>query len=700
MKSLVKTVFFYCVALIGIPLLFFVGLEKSLQIIGIGQSRSFYSEVVIDDNRYYQANPAFIEQFYPASLGITPVKRTFSADPNDNRARIFVLGGSAARGFPDPNHGVSRHLEALLADAAPSRPFDVINTAMTAINSHVVYQIAQDIPGRPMDFAVILVGNNEVVGPYGPSTFNQNFLSNLRLIRGLQALKQTRLWQAFAGAFQPQTASSAKEALRWRGMQMFTDNVVLQDDTRLKAVYKHYDANLRDTIDVLQGKGMHVIVSTVPVNLRHSAPFGSAHGKALTNLELSTWSDHLERGEAAIKQSRWRAAAEHLEAAMNVSDGHAQTQFLLATALERLGNHTAAKVHYQNALDRDTLRFRADSQLNDSVRRVAKDYKNNNFTFIDSEQLFKKYSAPYAAGWNLLLEHVHYDFSGNYLLASTFAKTVLDRVIPTDQRPLVEPETLAEQLGYPNFTTIEAMGRLLDMVQLPPFTGQSNHDDLINFIDRRGAALAGRLNDFESLIERRQTAINQSPDNWQLHFELAVLYRQQNNIPEALNALNKALSINPHHDRSLQLRSEISAQTKNYDDAISDLERLRFYMAGDTGLAAQTLGALGSAYLNSNRYHEGIPILLELIDQYPSEIESVLRAYGTLIKDSVGRGLTSKRLRYLADLNAYASALIRDGRAGDYPLLFRRMAQILSLAGEHQAARQWAEQDKMRQPAA
>ncbi|MDA1207406.1 MAG: hypothetical protein O2858_06990, partial [Proteobacteria bacterium] len=100
MKSLVKTVFFYCVALIGIPLLFFVGLEKSLQIIGIGQSRSFYSEVVIDDNRYYQANPAFIEQFYPASLGITPVKRTFSADPNDNRARIFVLGGSAARGFP------------------------------------------------------------------------------------------------------------------------------------------------------------------------------------------------------------------------------------------------------------------------------------------------------------------------------------------------------------------------------------------------------------------------------------------------------------------------------------------------------------------------------------------------------------------------------------------------------------------------
>jgi hypothetical protein len=78
----------------------------------------------------------------------------------------------------------------------------------------------------------------------------------------------------------------------------------------------------------------------------------------------------------------------------------------------------------------------------------------------------------------------------------------------------------------------------------------------------------------------------------------------------------------------------------------------------------------------------------------------VLRAYGTLIKDSVGRGLTSKRLRYLADLNAYASALIRDGRAGDYPLLFRRMAQILSLAGEHQAAGQWAEQDKTRQPAA
>ena len=79
-------------------------------------------------------------------------------------------------GFPHKNHGVDRLLAAQLRSLFPNRNVEVLNTAMTSVNSHVVYQVAQTLPSESADVAVILMGNNEVVGPYGPGAFNQNFL--------------------------------------------------------------------------------------------------------------------------------------------------------------------------------------------------------------------------------------------------------------------------------------------------------------------------------------------------------------------------------------------------------------------------------------------------------------------------------------------------------------------------------------------
>jgi hypothetical protein len=42
---------------------------------------------------------------------------------------------------------------------------EVINTAMTAINSHVIREIAKDCVRLGADFWVVYAGNNEVVGP-------------------------------------------------------------------------------------------------------------------------------------------------------------------------------------------------------------------------------------------------------------------------------------------------------------------------------------------------------------------------------------------------------------------------------------------------------------------------------------------------------------------------------------------------------
>ena len=112
---------------------------------------------------------------------------------------------------------------------------------MTSVNSHVVYEVARSIPEDSADFAVILMGNNEVVGPYGPGTFNQNFLANITLIRGIQALKRTRIWQALDSLLLQVKPTDAKQDLEWKGMQMFTNHGVAHDDPRMESVYGHYE---------------------------------------------------------------------------------------------------------------------------------------------------------------------------------------------------------------------------------------------------------------------------------------------------------------------------------------------------------------------------------------------------------------------------------------------------------------------------
>ena len=104
----------------------------------------------------------------------------------------------------------------MLKEAQPSREIEVINTAMTAINSHVVYEVARSIPQDSIDFAIVLMGNNEVIGPYGPGTFNQNFLSNLGLIRFLTLLRTSNSLSHAANASRQQSAVDKAERTRSR----------------------------------------------------------------------------------------------------------------------------------------------------------------------------------------------------------------------------------------------------------------------------------------------------------------------------------------------------------------------------------------------------------------------------------------------------------------------------------------------------
>ena len=117
-------------------------------------------------------------------------------------------------------------------------------------------------------------------------------------------------------------------------MQMFVDNGVAEDDPRMSAVYEHFEGNLRDIVDTLHAKGMHVVLSTVPVNLRQSAPFLSIGRDDLSASDEAKLTALRERAEAQALNGRWREAQDLWQQAIALDAGHADSHFQLATSLE------------------------------------------------------------------------------------------------------------------------------------------------------------------------------------------------------------------------------------------------------------------------------------------------------------------------------------------------------------------------------
>ena len=687
--SQIKSTLFTTITVVVIPLLFFVLLEGILRLVGVGTHYDYFNEIEINDEIYFQENINFADQFYPPSLNVGPLQNTFIKQPSDNRLRVFVLGGSAAMGFPHKNHGVDRLLAAQLNALFPDKDVEVINTAMTSVNSHVVYQVAETLPANSADFAVILMGNNEVVGPYGPGTFNQNFLSSLTAIRTLQALKRTRLWQWLDSAFKDVQADDAKADLEWQGMQMFVENGVAESDPRMDDVYEHFDANLRDIIDALSDKGMHVVVSTVPVNLRHSAPFLSIENESLAVEQREQLSELRERATAQSRNQKWEAAATLWREVIALDPGHADSHFQLATSLERQGDNSGARRHFERALDLDALRFRADTHINARIEAVAKDYPDSAISFVDSAAAFDRASAPLAPGWESLVEHVHYTFAGNDILARVFARAIATHVKGERPTGVLNSEQVAARVGYPNHETIENIQNLQGMAEQPPFPGQSNYQDYLAHMAVELSKLKGQVGEPKDVVRRRQKVLTEGTADWKVHFEMAALAKYLKNKQAQYYHLTTLNKVYPHNRESQMNLATLLSQDGRWAEAIPVLERSLSYTRGREQQVVETLGWLGTAKLRVGETDEAVALLESIPRDYPGQIGLSLRAYGNLIKYAVDLGDRSAVDRYLEELQAYANRLKDTGQADTYPLLARRMAQLLTMGGDKVAAKRW-----------
>jgi tetratricopeptide (TPR) repeat protein len=497
------------VALLGLT-------EGALRLFNVGYSTRLMEPCTIHGHPSSCYNLFFSAPFFPPGMIKTP--QFFAIDPikPPHTYRIFVLGESAAMGDPEPAYSFSRYLEVMLRERFPSTKFEVVNTGMVAINSHVSLVIARELAKYQPDLFIVYAGSNEVVGPYGPGTVLTTSSMSLPVIRASIFVRSSRIGQLLTQSNQPH--------VEWRGMEMFLDKQVRADSSRMKPVYNNFANNLKGIVSIAHASGAHVLLATIATNLRDSAPFGSLHRVGLTPDALQTWTELVKQGVALENTLSYPQALELYTKAAKIDDQYAELQFRMARCLWNVGDFSAAKGRYIRARDLDTLRFRADSRINEIISSVAKS-SGPDTTLLDADSRFAAESRNGIVGSELLYDHVHFTPPGNYLMAHAAFEQIVDslpaavRASAQATAPLTEIDC-ERLLAFTGHDRARVAGEMLDRLQRPPFTTQLNHGEQVQRLMFRAA---GSTETFQDTLAQYQWALAQTPNDLTLHYKLGFL---------------------------------------------------------------------------------------------------------------------------------------------------------------------------------
>src|SRR5207249_4693018 len=142
-------------ALLLPPLVLLGLLELILGVCGYGYPVKFLLTRSEQGRSYYIQNNQFGRRFFGRQMARAPHAIFLPQVKEPGAIRIFVFGESAAFGDPQASFGLPRMLQAILELRHPGTKFEVVNAAMTGINSHVILPIARDCAAAGGDIWVL-----------------------------------------------------------------------------------------------------------------------------------------------------------------------------------------------------------------------------------------------------------------------------------------------------------------------------------------------------------------------------------------------------------------------------------------------------------------------------------------------------------------------------------------------------------------
>ena len=639
------------VLLLVVPLVALAILEAALRVGGYGYATGFFKPMRIGGQEMLVENDSFGFRFFPSAIARMPAALRMPARKPAGTYRIFILGESAAMGDPEPAFGAGRYLEVLLRERFPKAKFEVVNVAMTAINSHAILPIARDCARREGDLWIVYLGNNEMIGPFGVATAaGPQSPPPWQFVRLNLALQRTRVGQLLMAAARKLSGKSSRPE-SWKGMQMFGGNLVGPDDIRRRAVYRNFERNLRDILHAGLDSGAHVLLSTVAVNLKDCPPFGSQISSALSVGDRARVEQLLAEGNALAAQTNCGEALQRYEQAARFNPRSADLEFRWGNCLLQLTNQAAAGPHFQRACDLDCLTFRADTRINALIGAAARELASPQLTLFDARAaLGTDIAGDIIPGQEYFYEHVHFNFDGNYRLARRWAEAV-GRLLPSGITNVASPDWAGQEvcergLGLTDWDRGNVLKEVRGRFQQPPLSSQANNPQRLRTLTAWQAELQRRRETTNATATARGvylTTLKSSPDDYYLHenfgnflwdtgeiapaveqwqkvrdlipqdhaayFELGRLAGVQGNFAEAKALLGQALAMRPSFAPGWFELGKVHAAEAKYELAVQAYDRALVYQPQDSkgwfhsGVALALLGRRADAII---RYQQAL----------------------------------------------------------------------------------------------
>ncbi len=532
-----RKIWLFRITLLLLPFVLLGVLETGLRLGGYGFDPHFFKRITIGNQPWFVQNDDFSFRFFPRNNARNPGALRMPAVKPPGTIRIFVFGESAAMGDPEPAYGPARYLEIQLREKFPDTKFEVVNTAFTAINSHVILPIARECARHDGDIWIIYMGNNEMVGPFGAATVFGRRAPPLPYVRFVTDVQRLRTGQLFAGLARKLHQHGA-EPTSWGGMEMFMQNEIAPDSPLRENVYRNFQINLDDIVRAGLGCGAKVLLNTVAVNLKNCPPFASRHEAGLSPADRAHFDLLFTNGLQAAAQHDFAGAEKSYAQAAQLDAKYAALQYQWGQCLLAQTNLTAARQHLQLACDDDALPFRTDSRLNNLITQEAQKAGRRHLVLFDASAALTAENPDDLCGTETFYEHVHFDFEGSYRLGLAWAQQVA-KMLPPGLRQQAGWLSKAEcelRLGLSDWNRATIWDLMARRLQMPPFTSQPGDAERVAALDARIRKLRTHMdtNDAAQARKNFQTQLDGQPDDFELRENFALFLQATGDLPGAI----------------------------------------------------------------------------------------------------------------------------------------------------------------------
>ena len=414
-RSNKRTILFYGITA-AIPLIFFLLLETGLRWGNYMGDLALFSDPGIGKNEYYLPNPNFAARYFFYTKTVpSPSIDVFKQEKTPDIYRVFAMGGSSAAGYPYGFNGTySRVVKDILQDRMPNKQVEVVNVGISAISSYTLYdQVAEILQQKP-DAILIYAGHNEFYGALGVGS-NENLGGFPWFVRGYLKLQQYKTFLLLRNTL----VGAGKWTASLFGAQEIDPNATLMeriinsrsialDGPKHQLAMHQFDSNLSAILEEFTQQGIPVWLGSLASNYKDQAPFVDVP-------------DALDAQEQPLPL--------------------ASTIFQEGQSLLVNGDADAAQNQFAYAKDLDGLKFRAPESINQIIREKATEYEQVHY--VPVYETFVEHSPNGIVGNELMLEHLHPNAKGYFLMGASFAQAMLEneRLAEWVQPPLNNKES-------------------------------------------------------------------------------------------------------------------------------------------------------------------------------------------------------------------------------------------------------------------